>query len=114
MTTHVHEPAEDTVRSADDGDRDMPDLRGEVRPRLLDPLHGAGVHPGALENPLALEHVDVGVGVPARRQRPAVLERALDAWDVSRLDLQLGHLAPDCPVSQDTSDAGNGASQPVV
>ena len=80
MTTDVHEPAEDTVRSAHDCDRDVADVRGEVRPRLLDPLRGPGVRPGALEDPLALERVDVrrrSTSSPEASSRPRAAARCV-------------------------------------
>ena len=88
VAADVDQPAKRSVRAADDGDRDVPDLRREVRPGLGDPLRRPRVRPGAREEPLALALEDAGIGVPARRERPSVLERVLELGDRCR---HVGH-----------------------
>ena len=70
----VDERAQHPVLAADDHDRDVPRAAGEEGAGLRDGLHGPGVLPAAAEDPLLLEPVDVGVGVPGRGKREALIE----------------------------------------
>src|SRR5207342_3115683 len=78
MAADVDQPAKRSILPAYDGDRNVPDLRREVRPGLGDPVRRSRVRPCPSKQPLALELEEAGIGVPARWERPSVLEHPLE------------------------------------
>src|SRR5262249_25256297 len=74
MPTDVDEAAEHARPVASDDDRDVARAARHECPRLRDRLDRPRVLPAAAEDTLLLQPVDLGVGVPRRRQRQAAVE----------------------------------------
>ena len=74
MAADVDEALELALLVPDEDDRDGPGLGGEVVAGLAHLGRHAGVLPGVLEDPLALEREDGAVRIPARGQRVAGLQ----------------------------------------
>src|SRR4029077_12622591 len=78
VAADVDEPAQGAVLAPHDRHRDLSGDRREEAPRLRDLLRPACVLPGRGEDALVLSREYRLVGVPRRRERPALFERMLE------------------------------------
>ena len=115
MPADVDEAVQLAVHVAGDHDGHVARLRDDVVAGARELLLGPDERPGAPEDALELEGVHRGVGVPARRDRPALGEGLVDAAELEVGLVDRAHGAPfggDQPSDRARAGRAAGAGAP--